>query len=150
MNKRILIFIALCAVTLVAFAQDGLKVDRFFNEPFISSKGVTYITATGEQLKSWKGQITEYRSLQVSGDDDLIKSIENAVKADGAKSETRTVYMSDGHIAYGLYVLPPRDGVNRYLVITTNVDKTTGKTTTNVFYIEGHVSPDNFDSILRS
>ena len=93
MNKRILIFIALCAMTLIAFAQEGLKVDRFFNEPFISSKGVTYITATGEQLKSWNGQITAYRSVQVSGDDELVGRIENAVKTDGTKADTRTVYI---------------------------------------------------------
>ncbi|MDE7472204.1 MAG: hypothetical protein K2M68_01315 [Muribaculaceae bacterium] len=150
MNKRILIFIALCAMTLIAFAQECLKVDRFFNEPFISNKGVTYITATGEQLKSWNGQITAYRSVQVSGDDELVGRIENAVKTDGTKADTRTVYMSDGHIAYGLYVLPPRKGINRYLVITTNVNKDTGRLATNVFYIEGHVTPENFNKILQS
>lgn len=150
MNKRILIFIALCAVALIAFAQEGLKVNQFFSEPYISSQGVTYISATGEQLKKWEGQITEYRSLQVTGDSQLISRIENAVKTDGSKARTRTVHMDDGHIAYGFYVLPTDGDIYRYLIITTNTDNSTKNITVNVFYIEGHVKPDNFDSILRS
>lgn len=150
MNKRIIIFLTILAVSIVAFAQKGLKVDRFFNEPTISSQGVTYLTASGKQLDEWDGLISLYRSLKVTGNQQLLNEIERAIKTDGTQAVTRTVHMNEGLITYGFYVLPANGKINRYLITTAGTNETTGEITINLYYIEGKVSPEKFDSILKS
>ncbi|MCM1449997.1 MAG: DUF6108 family protein [Clostridiales bacterium] len=154
--KRLLFIIVLTlTITTTGMSQEGLNIGRFFTEQFLSQPDVTAVTIEGETLKKWECDISLYRSIIVVDNAAIAQEMEKAVKHDGANARERTVSMTSGHIYFGMYVLPPKKrDVNRFIIFMRSRDKNNrdkiDNLRTDLFYIEGKTSPEEFNSMLRS
>ena len=154
MLKRIAITAIMILIAIVAFAQEGLTIDRFFDDAYQSQSGITSVNISGDQLKQWKCDISLYRSITVENNMTEAEEMERAVKKDGVHATSRTVSMTNGHIYFGYYALPPAKGKNRFIIFMRSRDKedpaNVNSARTDLFYIEGKTSPEELSDMLRS
>ncbi len=154
MLKRIVITAIMILIAIVTFAQEGLTIDRFFDDAYQSQSGITSVNISGDQLKQWKCDISLYRSITVENNMTEAEEMERAVKKDGVHATSRTVSMTNGHIYFGYYALPPVKGKNRFIIFMRSRDKenpaNVNSTRTDLFYIEGETSPEQLSDMLRS
>ncbi len=140
---------------MVAFAQKGLSIDRFFDDEYQSQPGRTSVNISGEQFRQWKCDISLYRNITIENNQADADEMELAVKKDGVRATSRTVSMADGHVYFGFYALPPANGKNRFIIFMRSRNKEdpanmNSNTRADLFYIEGKASPEELGNMLRS
>lgn len=154
MFKRLSIAIIAMLMSLAAFAQAGLNIGRYFDDEYLSKLGITSVSISGSQLKNWNRDISLYRSVTIENNTTDVDQMELAVKKDGVRAVSRTVFMNNGHVVFGFYTMSPVNGVNRYIIFIRNdSNKTPGSTTdmrADLFYIEGKVSTEELSKMIRS
>lgn len=130
-----------------AIAQDRLEIASFLNDGIehAPQAQVTTVSITGKQLK--QHNLSIYRSISVTGDQELTRQIERAVTHDGAKADSREVSFKDGRLYFGFYTLPPHDKENRYIFYLNS--EPTGGNKTTLIYIQGKASPEKIQEMLK-
>lgn len=153
MHKRTVIAVLVMLLSLTAFAQQGLNIEQYFNDEYLSQNGISSVNISGSQLKRLNGDISLYRSITIENDTSEADGMERAVKKDGVQAVSRTVSINDGHVAFGFYALPPIRNVNRFIIFMRarkHDDEAPSNTRADLFYIEGKVSSDELSRIIRS
>lgn len=154
MYKRIISAAIVTMMSLAALAQQGLNIERFFGDEYLSRSGISSVNVSGSQLKQLDGNITLYHSITVENDSTEADAIERAVKKDGVQAVSRTVSINDGHVVFGFYALPPTKSGNRFIIFIRNDNKPDGETPAKIradlFYIEGKTSAEELNRIIRS
>lgn len=116
-----------------AVAQEGLNVETYFSQEFMSRPGVSGLNVSNKALD--KAGISVYRSISVSDNPETVSDLEKAVKRDGAKAVNREVSYRDGKLHFGWYVMAPLNGNNRFLIYLNRTEAESNRAT--VIYIEG-------------
>ena len=148
MRRWILLLVMLTCGVAMMMGQEGLNVAPCFSPSYASNGKVTMVTMTGEQLK-WAGQagLKSYRSVSVSGDDELSVQIERAVRKDGAKADYKETSYKDGKLHFGFYSLGGRGSGRRYLLYLNR--PADGESKTTLIYIQGDMTPAEVKKLMN-
>lgn len=148
MNRCITILIgmtAFFAVALPGYAQKGLNIEKAFSKEYTMLPESTETLLTRSRLHDVS--LSLYRALSISGNADKAYAVERMVLADGRGAQSKEVRYASGHLLYGLYVLPKRDGENRYLLFLNGNLTGTGKML--LLYLEGKASVDDVKRLIN-
>ena len=127
--KRLLFLTLLLASSRLS-AQTGLNVAPLFTK--FSGKGtpdVTSVTLRGSKVEPY--QLSLFRSITFHTTGHTAE-VERLVQADA-----RTASYQSGHLYYGIYQFPIRDGRNRYLFYRNNTLSKKAEPTLTLIYMEG-------------
>ena len=155
--KRTIFIILTCLLTCVSvMAQQGLNINRLFNENLKTDdwvtqelNGKTEIIVTGDQAKEMG--LSTYHSISLnSGKKQDRESIEALVIKDGAQALDKDVEYRNGQLYYGFYTLKPNKRNKRYIFyLNQNLARKSPKNIVTVIYMEGKKSPEEVKKLIR-
>ena len=155
--KRSLFIILMCLVIgIEAMAQQGLNINRLFNENLITDEwvtqelnGKTEIIVTGKKAKEMG--LSTYHSISLnSGKKQDRDNIESLVKKDGAQAIDKDVEYRNGQLYYGFYTLKPNKSNKRYIFyLNQNLARKSPRNIVTVIYMEGKKSPEEVKKLIR-
>ena len=155
--KRTIFIILTCLLTCVsAMAQQGLNINRLFNENLKTDdwvtqelNGKTEIIVTGDKAKEMG--LSTYHSISLnSGKKQDRESIEALVIKDGAQALDKDVEYRNGQLYYGFYTLKPNKRNKRYIFyLNQNLARKSPKNIVTVIYMEGKKSPEEVKKLIR-
>lgn len=155
--KRTIFIILTCLLTYVsAMAQQGLNINRLFNENLKTKDWVTQelndkteIIVTGDKAKEMG--LSTYHSISLNnGKKQDRESIEALVIKDGAQALDKDVEYRNGQLYYGFYTLKPNKHNKRYIFyLNQNLARKSPKNVVTVIYMEGKKSPDEVKKLIR-
>ena len=155
--KRTIFIILTCLLTCVsAMAQQGLNINRLFNENLKTDdwvtqelNGKTEIIVTGDKAKEMG--LSTYHSISFnSGKKQDRESIEALVIKDGAQALDKDVEYRNGQLYYGFYTLKPNKRNKRYIFyLNQNLARKSPKNIVTVIYMEGKKSPEEVKKLIR-
>lgn len=155
--KRTIFIILTCLLTCVsAMAQQGLNINRLFNENLKTDdwvtqelNGKTEIIVTGDNAKEMG--LSTYHSISFnSGKKQDRESIEALVIKDGAQALDKDVEYRNGQLYYGFYTLKPNKRNKRYIFyLNQNLARKSPKNIVTVIYMEGKKSPEEVKKLIR-
>ena len=141
---------------MAAVAQQGLNINRLFNENLITDdwvtqehNGKTEIIVTGKKAKEMGLDTYHSISLNSAKKQDR-ESIETLVLKDGAQALDKDVEYRNGQLYYGFYTLKPNKRNKRYIFyLNQNLARKSPKNVVTVIYMEGKKSPDEVKKLIR-
>ncbi len=139
MNRLLMILTGLVLAVVfpvMSSAQKGLKIEGAFAQTYTMLPEATETMLTCSQLHDVS--LSLYRALSISGNPEKALEIERMVLADGRTAHSKEVRYASGHLYYGLYVLPPAAGLNRYILFLNGNLSGNGKML--LLYLEGRAS----------
>ena len=155
--KRSLIIIMTCLLTYMAtVAQQGLNINRLFNEKLITEdwvtqelNGKTEIIVTGKKAKELG--LATYHSLSLnSSKKQERESIESLVLKDGAQAVDKEVEYRNGQLYYGFFTLKPNKRNQMYIFyLNQNLARKAPKNIVTLIYMEGKKSPEEVKKLIR-
>ena len=155
--KRTIFIILTCLLTCVSvMAQQGLNINRLFNENLKTDdwvtqelNGKTEIIVTGDKAKEMG--LSTYHSISLnSGKKQDRESIEALVIKDGAQALDKDVEYRNGQLYYGFYTLKPNKRNKRYIFyLNQNLARKSPKNIVTVIYMEGKKSPEEVKKLIR-
>lgn len=155
--KRTIFIILTCLLTYMsAMAQQGLNINRLFNENLKTKDWVTQelndkteIIVTGDKAKEMG--LSTYHSISLNnGKKQDRESIEALVIKDGAQALDKDVEYRNGQLYYGFYTLKPNKHNKRYIFyLNQNLARKSPKNVVTVIYMEGKKSPDEVKKLIR-
>lgn len=139
-------FILALASPHLARAQKGLHIQDAFSSAYTTLPDATETLLTRSRLHDVS--LSLYRALSLSANPDKALEIERMVLADGRSAISKEVRYTSGHLFYGLYVLPPVGGENRYILfLNGNLSPSGGKML--LLYLEGKASVDDVRRLIN-
>ncbi len=149
MKQHLIRWMALTVVLLLSIISatanaEKLNVSPFFKEDFAKNPAVTMVSFSGEQT-DWKG-LTAYKSVSVTGNEEMADAIARGVRKDGAKAEFKETSFKDGKLYFGFYSLGGEGRHRKYLFYLDLRPK--GKNKTMLIYIEGDWSPEQVKTMI--
>ena len=134
--KRLLFLTLLLAIASSRLsAQTGLNVAPLFTK--FSGKGtpdVTSVTLRGSKVEPY--QLSLFRSITFHTTGHTAE-VERLVQADARTASYHESGTKSGHLYYGIYQFPIRDGRNRYLFYRNNTLSKKAEPTLPLIYMEG-------------
>ena len=155
--KRSLFIILTCLLTyMAAMAQQGLNINRLFNEDLKTDEwvtqelnGKTEIIVTGKKAREMGLSIYHSISLNNGKKQDR-ENIEALVKKDGAQAIDKDVEFRNGQLYYGFYTLKPNKNNKRYIFyLNQNLSRKSPRNVVTVIYMEGKKSPEEVKKLIR-
>ena len=155
--KRSLFIILTCLLTyMTSVAQQGLNINRLFNENLKTDEwvtqelnGKTEIIVTGKKAKEMG--LSTYHSISLnSGKKQDRENIEALVLKDGTQALDKDVEYRNGQLYYGFYTLKPIKSNKRYIFyLNQNLSRKSPKNIVTVIYMEGKKSPEEVKKLIR-
>lgn len=150
--KRIFIaFMLLAAVSSVALAQQGLKINQIFTGDYATDPAVTMTVMSGESHYLSSRHLSVLATFKGPADT-YAKKLEAFVLADGAKAVGRNVRYKKGALYYAFYALPKikhgKQELNRYIYYLNSGPA--GKRKVTLVYFEGTISREKASRLIRS
>ena len=155
--KRSIFIILTCLLTyMMAMAQQGLNINRLFNEDLKTDEwvtqelnGKTEIIVTGKKAREMG--LSTYHSISLNnGKKQDRENIESLVKKDGAQAIDKDVEFRNGQLYYGFYTLKPNKNNKRYIFyLNQNLSRKSPKNVVTVIYMEGKKSPEEVKKLIR-
>ena len=146
-----------CLLTYMAtVAQQGLNINRLFNEKLITEdwvtqelNGKTEIIVTGKKAKELG--LATYHSLSLnSSKKQERESIESLVLKDGAQAVDKEVEYRNGQLYYGFFTLKPNKRNQMYIFyLNQNLARKAPKNIVTLIYMEGKKSPEEVKKLIR-
>lgn len=149
--KKISVILLFLLIFGKVYSQDNLNVSRFFSQEYLKDKSVTSIVLSGGDMQIFEDKgikgITTYKSITIADNQELSNKVRDAVVKDGGNAITKEVALKDGEVYLGLYVMPPNETKQRYLLFHDS--RPTGKNKVTLIFIEGHVKEQNIRKLLN-
>ncbi len=146
--KRIIlttVIAAMCAVT--AMAQSGLKIATLLGGNLGKQAGYTEIVVTGS--KAAQVGLDVYHSLATTVAAN-VPAMERAVTSDGSKAVSKEVEYRGGHLYYGYYVLPRKNGTGRFIFfLNQSLAHSNPQQNATLIYMEGNVSSAQIKRLIK-
>lgn len=142
MKHRIFFILITLILSIPLYAQKGLHIAPFFNGQFHNRNDATEILLKGHKLEPYR--LSLFRSITLSAAAPEVRTIEQAVLADGATAIDKEMSYSGAnkHLYYGFYQLKRSGSVRRYLFFRNNSlnPPHSRKHTVTLIYMEGTAS----------
>ena len=155
--KRSIFIILTCLLScMAAVAQQGLNINRLFNENLKTDEwvtqelnGKTEIIVTGKKAKEMG--LSTYHSISLNnGKKQERESIESLVLKDGAQALDKDVEYRNGQLYYGFYTLKPIKNNKRYIFyLNQNLSRKSPKNVVTVIFMEGKKGPEEVKKLIR-
>lgn len=143
--KRLIIILVFLVTSLFAIAQKGLNIDGFFTESFASKPDVTMISLSGSQIE--KRGLEIYKSLSVSGNNEIADRIAEAVRKDGSHAKSKEVSYNNGQLYFGFYFLGGSGTERKYILFLDR--RAVGKDKTTLIFIKGNMDTEGIKKLIK-
>lgn len=145
MRISLLIIIMLTAVTNMA-AQQGLKIAEILDGRYHDNpNAIETVITNNKHLREYKLKV--YHGLTITGDQNAAETIGKAVAADGKAAEDREIVYKNGQPYYCFYVMPQKNGRNRYIFFLNQY--AAGGNKTMLIYLEGKADRETVKKLFK-
>ncbi|MDO4461581.1 MAG: DUF6108 family protein [Bacteroidia bacterium] len=143
MNKRLtILFFVLTTLCSISYAQEGLNINKIFENPNEYDGYTDEVRIKGKALKQYN--LTFFHSLTLSGSNETADIMESLARKDSEGAESIKEIVR-GNRTMAIYCqLPPKkpsDDINRFILFRRTDDNAM------LVYVEGHASLDNLVNI---
>lgn len=143
--KRLMIIMIFSVMSIFAMAQKGLSIAGFFQDAYASNPDVTMISLSGRQIE--KNGLKIYKSLSVSGNNEIADHIAKAVRKDGSHAKSKEVSYNNGQLYFGFYFVGGSGTERQYILFLDR--RAVGKDKTTLIFIKGDIDTEGIKKLIK-
>ena len=141
-----LLILMILAAAVSAPAQKGLEIAGIFDGRYHDNPNAVETVITHNKMLN-EYRLKVYHGLTVTGDSDAAEAISKAVAADGKSAEDRELVYKNGQPYYCSYVMPQKNGRNRYIFFLNQY--ATGGEKAMLIYLEGKADRETVKKLFK-
>ncbi len=135
------------AIHAAAWAQESLHIGKLFDGRYNRQKNTIEVLVKGKKLKPYN--LTLFRSLTIKGDSAERNRVEQLVLQDATGAVDKETGKIGGHLYYGFFRYPQKDGVFRYLFFKNSALRKSEEPEVSIVYMEGYATLEELKEMFK-